>query len=416
MIFLFVVGLVFLNTYIYKATQDSCLKKQFLPALLCKFACSIALGIIYYYYYNGIGDTFSLFEDAKRLSSLARLDFSRYAHFFLTSDFSHLNGIIELLHKNPRAVFAAKLMSLVCLCTEQNYWLTGIALSNLSFWSIWLWSSFLIKKFSESRLPIIIAFFYLPSFVFWSSGVLKEPIAVSAFLYIAYYFLSIQRIALFQIWRLKPLAKAFLCAVSLYVLFKLKYYYFALLIPFLLAFRISQYTNYKWRWLLFFGLLIIFGVIASFIHPNLHPESILQNIITNNQLMELHTFRKENLIIFNNLTPHWTSFLLHFPKAIFEGLLRPFIWEEGNILKKIVALENIGILLILILSSFQFRISKNTEKKDLGILVLVFCLCLIPILTWASPNLGTLVRYKIMVVPFLVCILLSNLCTSQKDI
>ncbi|MFN5458917.1 MAG: hypothetical protein ACK5AY_03335 [Bacteroidota bacterium] len=94
----------------------------------------------------------------------------------------------------------------------------------------------------------------------------------------------------------------------------------------------------------------------------------------------------------------FSSFAYYLPNALFNVLLRPFIWEAENLYQKICSIENIIYLLFFALCIFLADFSKlNTSLFWVG---LIFSLNLFLLIGFTTPVAGALVRYKMPAVPF----------------
>jgi hypothetical protein len=86
------------------------------------------------------------------------------------------------------------------------------------------------------------------------------------------------------------------------------------------------------------------------------------------------------------------------PWAIIAGLFAPFFWESHSILSAIASVENL-VLLILVIS---FLFSKGQLKGSFIFPLFVYSIVLCVLLAISTPNLGTLSRYRIGFLPFLI--------------
>ncbi|MEO5642876.1 MAG: hypothetical protein ABIQ40_08835 [Bacteroidia bacterium] len=103
------------------------------------------------------------------------------------------------------------------------------------------------------------------------------------------------------------------------------------------------------------------------------------------------------------LQPNVSSFIKETPKAFFNVLLRPFIWEAKNPMFLLPALENLIFISMLLLIIFFRR--KISDPAVFGF-CLTFSLLLLLIIGLTTPVLGALVRYRIAAQPFLFIALL----------
>jgi hypothetical protein len=151
-------------------------------------------------------------------------------------------------------------------------------------------------------------------------------------------------------------------------------------------------------WIILFFILCL-GV--SLLHPNFYPERILRVVIENNQAFASHS-DSGDLIHYGLLEATWASVILHSPWALISGLFRPFLWEANTLLKLVVALEN-SLILVLCLSSFgRFGDFLRSPNRLITLSVIVYVCLLCVFLALSTPNLGSLTRYKVGFLPFLV--------------
>lgn len=383
---------------------------------LSKIIAAVLLGLIYQNYYLG-GDTFSLFEDGKQLYDIAKNEFQVYIDIVSSTLLGKKSAYNNLLaSSNSRAVLMSIYNSLLIALVGKNYWLVSVFAASFHFIITLGLVKRLNEQFSLTKDRLYIAFFFFPSILFWTSGLLKENLLTAGL------YLCIILYLKFHDKKLKFLNGLFyffclLCV--LWLLFRLKYYYIAVFAPLLFShylasqsyyffkdkFKVKQvrYAQVSLLMFVFFSLVSL----ATFTHPNLRIDFILHAVVENNLKMASETSEKPNLIEYNELSVEPTSFLKNIPYATFQGLIRPYVWEDGNVFKKFVALENLLIVLMLaytLFSMFYNNTMNNTYFLEVTSIIL-FCVVMIVLLSMATPNLGTLARYKVGFLPFLILII-----------
>ncbi|HEY9047977.1 MAG TPA: hypothetical protein VIN08_18855 [Ohtaekwangia sp.] len=387
--------------------EESLLRKVYWPALVLKLFCGIALGLLYIYYYN-IGDTFAYYKDGSALANVARSDAEAYIKFLWNGNDAYL--IVKSLYlQEPRALFMSKITSIFCLLCADNYWLVSLYLSFVAFSGAW----FLVKQLSRIdsiALPAIGAFLFLPSAVFWSSGVIKESIAMASVYFITAVFLKAWMKHPVKLWHwpLVPLA--------LWLLWSLKYYYLAVFLPVtitgLIVKRIllPRFTAiHRWQFTLLIWL-VVFTVplyIASVVHPNFYPERFLGVIVENYRAFAAAS-PPEDRIVYEHLTPRASSIAFYSPKALASGLFRPFLWEAHNVMQLLVALENLGMLVLFIMALAQWKHMVNSKYRLLIFSAAVYIVLLCIFLALSTPNFGTLSRYRVGFLPFFFLLITIN--------
>ena len=384
--------------------RQTVLKNVFWPALALKSISGVCLGLLYTYYYH-VSDTFSYFNDAVRIASLATTDFSAYLNLLLSNaGFDSL----QLVLQEPRALFLSKITSVVNLLTNNNYWATGLYFSLCCFLGAWNLVKTISRYLPSARTAAAIAFLFLPSVVFWTSGLLKESLSMATLCYLSAFFL--------RIWfGERPRAlQVVLAAVSLWVFWNLKYYYtgvFLAVVCTSLLFKLFVgnrfHTSPRKEVLIWFAILILPLAVVISLHPNFYLHRLMDVIVTNNAAyMELSA--RENLVEFHNLRPTLLSILENMPWALFSGLFRPMFWEISSIIKVLPALENTILLLAVVATLMRIKAYGRLSHRLLLLSVVVYVIVLCVFLTLSAPNLGTLSRYRTGYISFFTLIVLCN--------
>lgn len=380
--------------------DDHALRKLYWPALCAKIVAGIALGIIYSTYYT-LSDTFTFFELAADKADLARSDLSAYLNFLFSKNEGYFLG-------EHRTVFYTKVTSVLALITGNNYWLTSAYYSLLSFFSAWYLTKTITRVLPEYKVAACIAFLFFPSVVFWSSGVIKESLTMTALFFLTAVFL--------KIWAREKisLVSVLLAVVGAWIIFNLKYYYLAVFIPItassLLARWICRTRKIEkgcqeialWICLLAGGFFL-----ATFLHPNFSLNKLLIVIAANNKIF-MDACTPDDVIHFYDLQPTWSSMLVNSPWALISGLFRPFVWEANTIFKFITGLENLVLLILAIFSLRYFRGVFTSRYRLLILSTLLYCVVLSIFLALSTPNFGTLARYGVGFLPFLVLLVSSQ--------
>ncbi len=409
--------LLLLSWLLYTRSAGQPLHTFFWWALSAKILAGISIGWLYLYYFPYQGDTFAYFDDAARLAAFAKQEPSMYVKvlFFPISGAESFLATLPLWEQ-PRAFFMVKLVSILCLFTFSNYWLCGMYLSLFCFYALWKVANLLAQLFPESFMAAAIAFLLLPSVVFWSAGLTKESIAIACIACIVSHFIQYKFAAALS-GKAPTLLSWILLPVYVFLLWNLKYYYLAALLPALLAYIVTdlltKHSLADNRLGLQAGILIfIFGSIllgASFLHPSLHLSHFLESLIINHDLT-VQLSAPESMIYFHELQATPNSVIEHLPKALFSGLYRPLVWEANTLFQIYIGLENVGLLMLTIFVLCYRRnqpIKLSRSYSLLAIAAALYSVLMAALLALSSPNFGALSRYKVAFMPFFVYLLLS---------
>lgn len=394
-------GIVLLVIALWLWKRDtSVLHKFYWPALIVKCVAGISLGIIYSTYYD-TSDTFAFFQLAVDQADLARNDLSSYFNFLFSEQEGYFLG-------EHRTIFYTKITSVLALLTGNNYWITSIYFSVLSFFAAWYLSNTIARLFPEYKIAACIAFLFFPSVVFWSSGVIKESLAMAAMFFLTTLFLKLwvkERISILLI---------LLSVVCGIIVFNLKYYYLAVFIPVAVSALVARALNEKLdiesslkQFLLMAGVLICGFLAITFLHPNFSPSRILEVVAFNNKVF-MDVCAPDDVIHFYNLEPTWASMLINAPWAFISGLFRPFVWEANTIFKFITGVENLVLLILTIFAIPYLKRIMHSPHRLLILAVILYCAVLSIFLALSTPNFGTLARYGVAYLPFVVLLVFQQ--------
>ncbi|HVD98129.1 MAG TPA: hypothetical protein VNB90_07975 [Cytophagaceae bacterium] len=396
--------LVFLIQYVRKKHSDPLFTNTYYFLVSYKVTAGFFITIIYFYYYIW-GDTLLYASDLALLSDAFYYNVEDYIDLVL---YNQLPGGYEnymATFSDLRAYLFVRLVSPLYLLTGSNYWILVIYLTLFSFAGFWKLSDVLIRFYKLNPLAVMISFFLMPSVVFWSSGVMKESLIMGILTFIVSFVLE------FVNTRKIKIVSLILLPIFLFLLLQLKFYCFAILVAVLFPYAIakcwSPFSGNTGRiiWLLI--CIVVGGMLVSFSHPLLHIDIISESLYYN-YLATLQLSYGKNLFLFEGLSTEVSSFIPYIPKALSFGLFGPFLWQCKKLISLASGIENTIILTFF--AAFIINVLKNRKKIKIGIeevslilYVTVLALCM----TFASPNWGSLVRYKVVYMPFFILLLLN---------
>ena len=383
----FNIGIIIFLSYRLWARDQSSIRNLFWPALLLKCIAGVSIGIVYSYYYT-VGDTFTYFRDGISLANLARSDFASYISFLWSGDES-FSVWSELSYTQPRAMFLSKLTSVSCILSGDNYWIISIHFSFIAFLSTWVLTKKVIAFNQGAKTAVIIALWFFPSVVFWTSGVIKESLAMAGLYFLCFVFLKVwnsERLKIYE-W--------ILSLISLWWLWNLKYYYVAIFLPIsvtalLVRFILNKFTVKRliakgFLWLVIFTLPLL---LVSFLHPNFYPDRFME-VVVSSYYEFLALSEPEDVIHYDSLKASVLSILQNAPWALLSGLFRPTLFEVQTVFQFIAAVENLALLILTIsaMTSIKNMITSRHRLILVSIIVYVSLLCIF--LALSTPNFAT---------------------------
>ncbi len=368
-------------------------------AFIVKILAGIAVGLVYTYYYNG-GDTFRYYVESGKIARfLIENPSSVFPFFFDTASLPELMRQISF-QQEPRALFFTKIVALFHLFTGGNYWLMGMYMSLGAFLAV----RFLVRELGhilqQHKSVAKWTFYFLPTFIFWTSGVMKETLAFATIAVLTGIVIRFDRDKNYT----NLMGWVVMLLTSL-LLWKLKYFYAAVALP--LAVVLLLYNFMKKRYkihvaiipLLFIGVAIV----VSRFHYNLRFEHILQVVYENYQTSIAASC--VGATRYHHFDGSLYGFLINFPLALFSGLFRPFIFEFHNTPQLVVALENFAIFILFVTGLWKGG-RRIFTKNPYVIVAIVYVAVLAVFIAFSTPNFGTMSRYKVAYWPFFVMLVL----------
>jgi len=260
------------------------------------------------------------------------------------------------------------------------------------------------------RLPAAIGALFVPSFVFWSSGLVKEAVAVAGFGW------NLLGLSLWIREGRVRLGGAIMAAGVLPILLIKPY----ILLPVALAGGSWYYwarSRSRGRVRIrpaSFAVAAVLGVGGIVLMGHYFPEYALDNFAARTShfqgLSRGHSGLRggSHFTLTGEVPSTFLGQLVYAPAALLTSLFRPSLFEVRNLLMLANAVET-TVLTILFLRILVTRNLGNVRRQIADNPFLVFCLVFVAAFGMAvglaSSNLGTLSRYRCPILPFFVVLL-----------
>ncbi len=321
--------------------------------------------------------------------------------------FDHWQGLIPFesvpFSDQPRAMFAVYLLAPFYWLTGGNLVLAGLYMGLLSTAALFAGAEALVRSFSLSRWTVGLAFLLWPSLAFFGGMVGKEVFALGLMGGFISLFVPLYANRVRGLWWRIPLMGG-----CLWALFELKFYYAvplgtcagALLMADPI---IKRWGKKPWQAHLILALaLALLVFVGGLLHPQLKFDALLHSIYRN-YLATLMATPHNNVvpISLDTFAPTPLSFLAHLPEATFYGLFGPLPIHAYKTTVFISAVENSALFSLCLLGLICWiRTGAKFSLEAQAALWMV--LMTAPLLAMASPNWGTLMRYKVCFLPWLI--------------
>lgn len=407
---------VFYFAYKYKAKreQEDITYKYFISGLTVKILGAIALGLVYYFYYGG-GDTVNYYNTACAFINLLVDSPSDFWHVYFgspsKSEYYLMNSNGEFCYWiiDPYAFYVSKIFFPFVLIGAKTYMTSAILIAAVCYYSVWKMYQIFVIEFPHLHKQLAISILFIPSVVFWGSGIMKDSITFSAtclYVYGFYWFIVKKN------YKIKYGVAIFIAS---YLLISIKpYILFALLPGSVVWFVALKVTNIKNGFvrIMIAPTIITFGAFITYYIMNSLGDSLGKYSIERvfetaqgaQQDLKRAAYQGNSFDIGNyEATPLGLLSVSH--KAIFAAIFRPTILDVKNIVMFISALENSFMLLFCIYLLIKLKIYKFfilIRSHPLVTFSFIFSIFFALSVGVSISNFGTLVRLKIPCIPFFV--------------
>ena len=426
----FAVIYFFGNRYRQRLSPDPLLYKYYGRALTIKLTSSFVFCLVYMYYYGG-GDTSGyyhwcnqwfafLFNDpATAISYILFDDIESFYKFFSSSDFRNYHYLMKYESNED---FFIRIASIVNLVGLNSFVCTSLLFGYLSFLGTWRLFMVFYDMYPHLRKQLALATLFIPSVVFWGSGLMKDTLTLMGLCWLTYslYFGLVKRqnVVINVIW-------GFIMAA---MTAKLKGYIILAFVPAAGYWAINMYKDKINSPILKFisgpFFLVIAGVLVlgmmRLIGDSLGKYSIdkLEQTAEGYQSWHQETGGM-SYTIYGAGDFSAIGLLKAFPQGVNVTLFRPYLWEARSIFNLMAALESAYLFYFTLSILWRTKIVRLPAAIALDTNIL-FCLMFSLILAFAvgitSFNFGALVRYKIPVMPFyaIALILIDNAMKKES--
>ncbi len=240
---------------------------------------------------------------------------------------------------------------------------------------------------------LIMCGLFLPSFLYWTSGIHKEGLnflGIALVLYHVYFGIKNKQFGFVRI-----LAIIF----GLLLVLFLRNFVFVLLLPGVIAWIIASYFG-KNKWLTTAVCYLIFTVLF-FASRYFHPSLDLPSAVSNKQ-QEFMKLTGGYEVPFKKLEPTVAGFLSNTPQAFVNSTIRPLPEDVKDLLSLAAALE-IELLLFLLILFFVFKYRDASNQSAFIPFCFFFSIAVLLSIGYTVHFLGAIVRYRSIILP-IACI------------
>ncbi len=399
-----------------KKYTDPLLKKYHLQGFWIK-----VLATIPFTFFNSkisVGDSFVLYWlEGHNIFKLILQDPDNIKWLFVKGkdfDQSLLADIWNLGYFNDENNYmVARIVAMLSFLTFGKYFVINLFFSMISYSGVWRLYRFFYELYPHLHKQLAMAILFLPTFVFWSAGILKDSICTGALGWLTY--------ALYEMFYKKQglIKNTFIILFASYMLINLKIYILISYVPFFSLFLILKNVNLVRNKLvkLMLGPMLIVGSVfaGQQVMKKFQNElgSFATDGLTDRIKGQQENFKEQakanigesNFSLGVDFDGSLSGLLKMAPAAVIATLYRPFLWESRKLSTVLSSLESMAMMLLTlyVLMKVGLRHFARTLIKDPTALYCILFSILFALFVGATTlNFGTLCRYKIPCMPFYV--------------
>lgn len=391
--------------------------KYLIWGLTAKIAGGLAFAAIYVYYYESRGDTFFYFDGAKAIWQAFNDSFIlgiktlwSTPGVFTEDTFKYTSQIPSFWKGDTEQVFMSKILGVILVLSFKTYWLATILMATFSFSGVWKLYTVFRDLYPELEKQLAFAILFIPSALFWGSGILKDTVCMAALGWLVYGLYNV------FISRKKVLISLIIVLFTGRMIMELKAYIFLGFLPALLTWIYMRHKSNHHI------LLIKYTLTPMFLAVLVVGGYFLLNVLTT----EFKRYSLENLEAtakgfhdfhgrlstefgqtgYNLGTIEYTpaGVLKKLPAAVNVAYFRPYLWEVSDPFQALSAIESMTMFFFFLFVFFRagpMRFLRAVFSNPEVAMCMTYAIIFGFAVGFTAYNFGALVRFKIPGVPFL---------------
>jgi hypothetical protein len=402
-----------------KAIGDKPYYRWYSSGLAAKLFGTFLFCSIYIFYYKG-GDTINYFKGVSAIYELFWASTTDYFFVMTNGNSYEAYGKFETTHFYPpkymyqdtRTLLVLKLTSFIAFPALGGFFSTSVLLATITYRWVWKGFEIVVLRYPDISKQIAISFLFVPSVIFWGSGIMKDTYTFAATCFSLY--------GVYHIFVLRDniIKNSIQLLLAVYLIVSIKSYILFALLPGILLYinfeRIIKLKSTFVKVVLIPFSIVLIGLTAQSLFVNFgdmfgkySSDKILEEAVVQQQDLTRDQYGSNSFDI-GGFDASIQGVIQKIPAAINAALFRPYLWEVGSPTMMFSAIENMIILLAsiyLILKIGPFQLIKYVVGDPYLIFAVLFSLILGFGIGLSTANFGALVRYKIPLTPFFISLL-----------
>lgn len=407
-------------SYGYYVTKKNIREKPeyayFTKGLMVRVLGAITLGLVYFFYYSG-GDTTNYHQTA---TSYVNLFFTDRPGFFegwfgnptwkkMSLYFTEETGYPIYFQRDSHSFFVVRLLIPIMAASFNSYFSCAVLVATITYGGLWkLYQTFLLE-FPDLKREFAIACLFIPSCVFWGSGLMKDSFTLSAVGWFTYAFYH------FFIKKDRKISYGIYLFIAGFIILAIKPYIFFALLPgsiLWLSNNMVKKINHGFIRLIASPIILGIGAITGYIvldqmGDNLGQyklDNVLDKAVVTQKDMKSDHYGGKSYDI-GDFDASFSGVVSVAPMAIFSGIFRPALWDVRNAVMLISSIENTYLLILTLFLLFKLKFIgffSLIRKNPMLLFCMLFSIFFAYSVGLTVANFGSLVRLRIPELPFFV--------------
>jgi len=398
-----------------KKIEDPLLKKYHKQGFWIKVFGTLAFTVFHTIVSPGNDSTGLYYAEGINIARMISQDLSNIKLILISGkDFDQtllINPFNGGYFKSESNFFVTRLVTILSFVSFNSYIVINLFFSMLSFSGVWKLYRFFYEQYPHLHKKLAIAVLYLPTFVFWSSGILKDPLCTGLLGWMTYalYNVLYKQQKIFRNVLIVYFSAYFIGIVKSYIL--VSYLPFFVLYLILSNFKLIKSTLVR---ALAFAGLFIFGIVGFFVVTdkmqqemgNLALDKLAESVkFQQTAFMNIADQAESSFTLGADFDGSNLSLLKMAPAAITATFYRPYLWESKKLSTLLSSIESLALMifsLFVVIRVGPFYFLKTIIKDPMVMFCFFFSVIFALFVGTTTLNFGTLVRYKIPCMPFYI--------------
>lgn len=413
-----------------KRMNDPVLKKYHKHGFWIKVFSSIAFTVFFVYLTHG--DSTSLyFPEGIHLQELILKDPVNNAHLLFTPGTSYDEGFLKDpantgYFKMESNFMVTRLVTFLSFFTFGRYLLINLCFSMIAYSGLWRLYKFFYEHYPHLHKKLAIAIIYLPTLVFWSSGILKDPICMGMLGWMTYglYYIFEKKQSFFKNTMIALAAASILYVLKVYIIISYLPFFALYLILTNIKLLKNKIAKISVSIAVFSLAVIAFYALADKLKEELGffaVDKITASVKTQQTtFINISDLAESSFSLGIEYDGSVNSLLKMAPAAIGATFFRPYLWESKKISTLLSSVESLALMLLTLYVFFKagpVKFISNIFVNPMIFFCFFYSVTFGLFIGATTLNFGTLVRYKIPCLPFYIIglFLILDVVTKNKN-